>query len=50
MRQTSEPKIPSFYITELLGLALGLPQVGKWLSKHLIDPRPLIQSAGLIAE
>ncbi len=50
MRQTSEPKIPSFYITELLGLALGLPQIGKWLSKHLIDPRPLIQSAGLIAE
>lgn len=50
MRQTSEPKIPSFYITELLGLALGLPQVGKWLSKHLIDPRPLIQSVGLIAE
>ncbi len=50
MRQTSEPKIPSFYITELLGLALGLPQVDKWLSKHLIDPRPLIQSAGLRAE
>lgn len=50
MRQTSEPKIPSFYITELLGLALGLPQADKWWSKHLIDPRPLVQSVGLIAE
>jgi heterodisulfide reductase subunit B len=50
MRQSDEPKMPSLYITELLGLALGLPQVGKWLSKHLIDPRPLIQSVGLLAE
>ena len=50
MRQTGLPKMPALYITELLGLALGLPQANKWLSKHLIDPRPLIQSVGLIAE
>jgi heterodisulfide reductase subunit B len=50
MRQTSEPKMPSFYFTELLGLAFGLPEVGKWWSKHLIDPRPLLQSAGLAVE
>lgn len=50
MRQTSEPKMPAFYITELIGLALGLPQADKWWSKHLIDPRPLVQSVGLIAE
>ena len=50
MRQTSEPKMPAFYFTELLGLAFGLPEVGKWWSKHLIDPRPLLQSAGLAVE
>ncbi|MGW8251006.1 MAG: CoB--CoM heterodisulfide reductase iron-sulfur subunit B family protein [Anaerolineales bacterium] len=50
MRQTSEPKMPAFYITELLGLALGLTQADKWWSKHLIDPRPLVQSMGLITE
>jgi heterodisulfide reductase subunit B len=50
MRQTSEPKMPAFYITELIGLALGIPQADKWWSKHLIDPRPLVQSVGLIAE
>jgi heterodisulfide reductase subunit B2 len=50
MRQTSEPKMPSFYITELLGLALGLPQASKWWPKHLIDPRPLVKAAGLAVE
>lgn len=50
MRQTSDPKLPVFYFTELLGLALGLPQVSKWWSKHLIDPRPLLQSAGFAVE
>lgn len=30
--------LPVLYFTELIGLALGLPGVGKWLGKHLIDP------------
>ena len=42
MRQTQEPKMPAFYITELLGLAFGLPEAQKWWSKHLIDPRPVL--------
>jgi len=52
MRQITEPKIPAFYFTELLGMAFGLPEADKWLGKHLIDPRPLItslQAAGRVA-
>jgi heterodisulfide reductase subunit B len=48
MRQTSEPKMPTFYFTELLGLAFGLPQADKWWGKHLIDPRPALSSAGFL--
>lgn len=50
MRQTAEPKMPAFYFTELLGYALGVPEANKWWSKHLIDPRPLLKSAGLTVE
>jgi heterodisulfide reductase subunit B2 len=48
MRQLSQPKMPVFYFTELLGLALGVSETHKWWKKHLIDPRPLLQSAGLV--
>ena len=47
MRQLQEPHMPAFYITELLGLAFGLPQAEGWLSKHLIDPRPVLRQAEL---
>ena len=47
MRQTDKPNMPSFYITELLGLAFGLPQALKWWRKHLVDPRPLLRSLSL---
>ena len=47
MRQTQSAKLPAFYITEVIGLALGIPEVDKWWRKHLIDPRPLLHSAGL---
>jgi heterodisulfide reductase subunit B2 len=50
MRQTSDPKMPAFYITELIGLALGLPQASQWWPKHLIDPRPLVKAVGLAVE
>lgn len=42
MRQATAPKLPTFYFTELLGLAFGLPEAEKWWKKHLIDPRPVI--------
>jgi heterodisulfide reductase subunit B len=47
MRQSANPKMPAFYFTELLGLAFGLPDARKWWGKHLIDPRPVLRSAGL---
>jgi heterodisulfide reductase subunit B len=47
MRQTSDPRMPAFYITELLGLAFGIPEADQWWRKHLIDPRPVLRSAGL---
>jgi len=48
MRQVQDPKMPAFYITELLGLAFGLPEAQKWWSKHLIDPRPVLSRMRLV--
>lgn len=38
MRQTSGSKMPSFYFTELMGLAFGLAEAKGWMTKHLVDP------------
>jgi heterodisulfide reductase subunit B len=40
--------LPVFYFTELMGLALGHPKTLKWLSRHLVDPRPLLKNRGLV--
>lgn len=40
-------ELPVFYISELLGLALGLPQASKWWKRHLTDPLRLLQTKGL---
>jgi heterodisulfide reductase subunit B len=48
MRQPAGLKMPVFYFTELLGLAFGLPEAKKWWGKHLIDPQPVLRSAGLM--
>lgn len=40
-------RMPIFYFTELLGLALGLPGTDGWFKRHAIDPRPLLRSLGL---
>ncbi|MGB9775568.1 MAG: CoB--CoM heterodisulfide reductase iron-sulfur subunit B family protein [Anaerolineae bacterium] len=47
-RQNLEQKIPALYFTELMGLAFGLPGVERWWGKHMIDPRPVLRSAGLV--
>jgi len=46
-RQNLEEKIPVLYFTELMGLAFGLPGVEKWWSKHMVNPRPVLQRVGL---
>ena len=40
--------LPVFYFTELMGLAFRNPSVEKWISRHMIDPRPLLMQKGLI--
>ncbi len=40
--------IPIFYFTELMGLAFGDKSAEKWLSRHIVDPRPLLKQKGLI--
>lgn len=40
--------LPILYFTELIGLALGLPEVEGWLDKHLVDPKPLLREKGLL--
>ncbi|MGQ9521113.1 MAG: CoB--CoM heterodisulfide reductase iron-sulfur subunit B family protein [Anaerolineae bacterium] len=41
-RQALEQKIPVLYFTELMGVALGLPQAKKWFGKHMVDPGPVL--------
>lgn len=43
-----EDCLPVFFITEIMGLALGL-NATPWLRKHLIDPLPLLHQQGLLA-
>jgi len=40
--------LPVLYFTELIGLALGHPEVEKWLRGHLVDPLPLLRRKGLV--
>jgi heterodisulfide reductase subunit B len=41
-------KLPIFYFTELMGLALGSDEVGKWVKKHIVDPRDLLKAHHLL--
>jgi heterodisulfide reductase subunit B len=40
--------LPIFYFTELMGLAFGSNDTDSWFKRHIIDPRPLLQSKGLM--
>lgn len=43
-----EIHFPTFYFTELLGLALGYEKADKWFRRHVIDPRDLLKSKGFL--
>lgn len=43
-------ELPILYFTQLMVLALGLPEKSAALNKNIVDPRPLLRSKGLIAE
>lgn len=42
-----EYKIPIFYFTELIGLAMGLKETARWLKRHRIDAIGYIKEKGL---
>jgi heterodisulfide reductase subunit B len=44
MRADPEKKMPIFYFTEMLGLAIGVEDPNKWLNRHLVSPFELLQS------
>lgn len=44
MRRPPGEDLPVFYFTELMGLALGLPDARSWCEKHLVDTGKLLDS------
>ena len=48
MRASEGMRLPAFYFTELIALAMGLEGPEKWFKMHNVDPRPLLNSLGLI--
>lgn len=41
--------VPIFHFSEVLSLAFGASHHKHWFARHLIDPRPLLKSKGLMA-
>ena len=48
MRASKNLRLPVFYFTELIALALGLQGPDTWFKLHNVDPRPLMKSLALI--
>lgn len=48
MRPSPELKLPVFYFTELMSLAMGLPGAENTFKSHIFDPRPLLGGLKLI--
>ncbi len=42
-RQGRRRPVPALYFTELVGLALGLPDAPRWLRRHVVAPAPLLR-------
>lgn len=40
-------RLPIFYFTELIGLAIGIAGTRSWLKKHMVSPLSLLASHGL---
>ncbi|MFH1954374.1 MAG: heterodisulfide reductase-related iron-sulfur binding cluster [Pseudomonadota bacterium] len=49
MRPQEERRMPVFYFTEILGLALGIDSIA-WFQRHLTDPIALLESLNLLKE
>lgn len=42
-------KMPMFYFSELIGIAMDLPDRKKWWKKHFVDPRALLKQRDLMS-
>jgi heterodisulfide reductase subunit B len=49
VRCTLKNPVPIFHFSEILSMAFGVSGNKDWFSRHLIDPRPLLKSKGLMA-
>jgi len=43
-----DDEMPVLYFTQLMAVALGLPEKAAALNKNLVDPRPLLKSKGFL--
>ncbi len=48
LRGTEVEPLPVLYISEVMGLAFRSPHARGWLSRHLVDPVPLLSSLKLL--
>ncbi|RPJ70626.1 MAG: hypothetical protein EHM15_11530 [Desulfobacteraceae bacterium] len=48
VRCSLKSPVPIFHFSEMLSLAFGTSNQKEWFSRHLIDPRPLLKSKGLM--
>ena len=48
IRASKEVRLPAFYFTELLALAMELEGPDRWFKMHNVDPKPLLKSLALI--
>lgn len=48
MRASGNGRMPVFYFTELIGVALGLSGARDWFKLHNIDSKPLLSGLGLL--
>ncbi|MEJ2070801.1 MAG: heterodisulfide reductase-related iron-sulfur binding cluster [Syntrophobacterales bacterium] len=48
IRCTLKTRLPIFHFSEILALALGAEDYHRWFARHLVDPRPVLKSRGLI--
>ena len=44
-----EETIPVMYFTQLMALALGLPEQAAFLNKNMVDPRPILSQRGILS-
>jgi len=48
IRCTLKNRLPVFHFSEILALALGARDCHRWFARHLVNPRRVLKSRGLI--